>query len=138
MQQVTSYPQVLGQIVKTKRASKNWNQLQLAQRVGMDSASGWSRIESGDTTMTISQLCRVARELETSPGKLLSEVDSAIEAMTQELPGLQIRDEKPKKTPSTLWLITGAALGGLVAGALAAAHLATGNGTAPKTEDAEG
>ena len=56
MQQATTYPQLLGQVIRYRREKGGLVQSDIAHAAGLKSASGWSRVESGATTMTVVQL----------------------------------------------------------------------------------
>lgn len=75
MRKVTSYPQVLGQVIRLRRKEASISQGTLAEAVGLSSASGWSRVETGDTSMEIRHLRGAARVLGTSPRELVEETD---------------------------------------------------------------
>jgi transcriptional regulator with XRE-family HTH domain len=119
MQQVTSYPQLLGQVVRVRRKRAGVDQESFGKGLGM-SGSGWSRVESGDTTMTVAQLRQVARALGVTPSALLMEVDGLVASIAEKGMPLQVLDEKPPPKSSAWWLIGGAALAALVVALLAA------------------
>lgn len=72
---VVPYPVLLGQIIQSHRARLNLHQSDVAAAIGL-SQSAYSRIESGDTAMSISQLRAAARSLGLRPSDLLHQVDS--------------------------------------------------------------
>jgi transcriptional regulator with XRE-family HTH domain len=67
------------------------HQSQIADAIGL-SRSAYSRIESGDTSMTLSQLRPVARVLGLAPSQLLTEADHY--AAQLEVSGVSIPDMK--------------------------------------------
>ena len=77
---ITTYPAVVGAYLAAKRNELKLSQSQLAEKVGL-TASTWSRIESGDSALTIEQLALAAHGLSMTPGALMS----AIDAITDEL-----------------------------------------------------
>jgi len=70
------YSGLLGQLVKHMRLSKNIDQLAMANAVGV-SQSAYSRIESGDTNMSVWQLRMCAQQLGVRPSQLLTQVEVA-------------------------------------------------------------
>ena len=57
-----SYTRVLGLTVRRHREIRGINLTTMAKRMEM-SVSGWSRVETGATTMTVDQLCRAAKAI---------------------------------------------------------------------------
>lgn len=88
---VVPYPVLVGQIIQARRNEMGLNQNQLANAIGL-SRSAYSRIESGDTSMTLSQLRPVARSLGLAPSQLLAEADSYAHQL--EASGVSIPDVK--------------------------------------------
>ena len=118
--QQTFYSQVVGQVVRGQRELRGVSLITMARSVTLASSSGWSRVETGDSAMTLSQLRKAARKLEMEPGAILRQAD-AIAAQLEDA-GVVVHDDKPKA--ATKWLLGGAAMLALV-GAAAAATRAT-------------
>lgn len=116
MQAETFYGQIVGQVIRGRRELQGCNVATMAESVQMASASGWSRVETGDTTITVSQLRKAARKLEMEPWELLHQAD--VISTQIESSGVTVHDEKPKNVGK--WLLGGAAILALVAGAAAA------------------
>lgn len=133
MTQATSYPQILGQVIRGYRELQGVSLEMMATAMGFQSRSGWSRVESGDTTMNASQIRKAARYLNRQPWTVLKDTDNL--AMQLEAAGIEVHDEKPKDHAS--WFLGGAAILAVVAGAAAAASVATA-ATAPTTRRAGG
>lgn len=72
----TTYPALVGSILAAlrKQAEPSLTQLQVAEAVGV-SVSTWSRIETGETALTVEQLAIAASALGTSPGAILGAAD---------------------------------------------------------------
>lgn len=88
---VVPYPVLVGQVIQAHRNQRGFHQNQVATAIGL-SRSAYSRIESGDTSMTLSQLRPVARSLGLSPSQLLVEADNY--ALQLEASGVSIPDVK--------------------------------------------
>jgi transcriptional regulator with XRE-family HTH domain len=88
---VIPYPVLVGQILQAHRDQLGLHQSQIANAMGL-SRSAYSRIESGDTSMTLSQLRPVARSLGLAPSQLLAEADNY--AGQLEASGVSIPDVK--------------------------------------------
>lgn len=74
----TTYPAIVGRILSNLREGKGKEQKDLAASLGL-SQSAWSRIERGETALTIEQLAIVARELGRKSGFILGKADEAVE-----------------------------------------------------------
>lgn len=72
---ILPYPVLVGQVIQAHRDQMGLHQSQIADAIGL-SRSAYSRIESGDTSMTLSQLRPVARSLGLAPSQLLAEADN--------------------------------------------------------------
>ncbi len=90
--------------------------LSMAEAADLSTVSGWSRVETGDTTMTLAQLRKAARLLGMEPWVLVQQADNI--AAQLEASGMTVHDEKPKNVGK--WLIGGAAILAAVAGVAAA------------------
>ena len=110
-----SYPQLLGHVVRGRRMLVEMSLAEMAASVGLKSASGWSRVETGDTTMTVSQLRKAAHVLGTTPAELVRDADELV--VNLEAAGVLVHDETPKE--GRKWLLGGAALLAVVASAAA-------------------
>ncbi|MEI9996786.1 MAG: helix-turn-helix transcriptional regulator [Rhizomicrobium sp.] len=88
---IVPYPVLVGQIIQSHRDQLGLHQSQIATAIGL-SRSAYSRIESGDTSMTLSQLRPVARSLGLAPSQLLAEADNY--ASQLEASGVSVPDVK--------------------------------------------
>ena len=85
------YTALVGQVLLGHRGRKSLHQNDLAAALGV-SQSAYSRIEQGDTTISISQLRVIARRLDIAPGDLLREADGLAERLRMQ--GVEVSDEK--------------------------------------------
>ena len=114
MQAETTYSAILGQILKELRKKKGKDQSYIAEKMGMNRSS-WSRIESGNTMMTIQQLQKASDIFKTEANAILLKADTIASAMKKE--GYKVHYDSPKeiqeKSSGTqgLALIGAAALG---------------------------
>lgn len=121
MHQAIAYPELVGQTLRYHRKNSDLPLPEFARMMQMKSPSGWARVESGETKMTIVQLRRAARAVGMKPWQLLQQADELAEKAVRDHPGLKIVEEKPKgaETSAVAWFLGGAAVGALVAGFLA-------------------
>lgn len=72
---VTTPGAVLGRVLVQLRTAKEMKQAELAAAIGLG-ASTWSRIEKGDSGLSVDQLRQVAKVLGVTPGVILDLVDA--------------------------------------------------------------
>jgi transcriptional regulator with XRE-family HTH domain len=99
-QQQTSYGQIVGQVIRGRREMQGINLLAMAESVALATPSGWSRVETGDTAMTLSQLRKAAKKLGVDPADVVREAD--VIAAQLETTGVMVHDEKPKNLGKVL------------------------------------
>jgi len=116
-QQEISYGQIVGQVMRGRREMQGVTLATMAQSVALATPSGWSRVETGDTAMTLIHLRKAARKLGMEPAAIVRQAD--VIAAQLEASGVVIQDEKPKNIGK--WLLGGAGLLALVAAGAAAA-----------------
>lgn len=85
------YGALIGQVVLQHRKAARLDQATLAQALGI-SQSAYSRLEKGESAMTLPQLRALAMRLGSSPGQLTLEADR-LEARLR-LSGVTISEEK--------------------------------------------
>jgi transcriptional regulator with XRE-family HTH domain len=85
------YTALVGQVLLRHRGRMELDQNDLAEALNA-SQSAYSRIEQGDTTISISQLRVIARRLRIRPGDILSEADGLAEQLRAQ--GVDVSDEK--------------------------------------------
>ncbi len=88
---IIPYTALVGQVILRHRGRLGLHQSDLAAALTV-SQSAYSRIEQGDTTISISQLRVVARRLGIRPGDILSEADDLAERLRSQ--GVEVSDEK--------------------------------------------
>ncbi|MGI9345013.1 MAG: helix-turn-helix domain-containing protein [Gammaproteobacteria bacterium] len=119
----TSYPAVLGSVLARQRKQRGWDQKTLAERLEV-SISTWSRIENGESNLSIPQLQKVADILSAKGATItsqdiLEETDRAVKALEKE--GVVVHPEhKPEGWGTAakwagLAILSAAALGGFLA-----------------------
>jgi transcriptional regulator with XRE-family HTH domain len=141
-----SYAQLVGQVIRGRRELANITLSGLAESAQLSSASGWSRVETGDTIMNLTQLRKAAQVLNVEPWTILQQTDHLAKELTAK--GIVVHDEKPK-TPRN-WILGGAAILALAGGVAAAASRSskgestkdeppkeTGDATDPVTRESE-
>jgi transcriptional regulator with XRE-family HTH domain len=74
----TTYPALVGNVLAQLRKEKGIGQAEFGALVGIGQST-WSRIEKGESALTIEQLAKAARQLELAPHELLAVVDGARE-----------------------------------------------------------
>jgi transcriptional regulator with XRE-family HTH domain len=74
---VASYPAVVGAVLLARRKELGLSQSNLADAVGL-TVSTWSRIENGESALTIEQLAAAAQALGVAPSALLQVAEEKI------------------------------------------------------------
>ena len=72
----TTYPAIVGGVLSNLRTQNGMHQKALADAVGVTQAT-WSRIESGQTNVTLDHLRTAARSLGMQPSQVLAFADQA-------------------------------------------------------------
>ncbi len=106
----TTYPALVGSILAAlrKQADPPLTQQQIAEAGGL-SVSTWSRIETGETALTVEQLAMAANKLGTSPGAILGAADiKLIELWAKGIATTWQREEG--EAAATMIRLTGASL----------------------------
>jgi transcriptional regulator with XRE-family HTH domain len=115
--QETFYGQIVGQVIRGRREMQGINLLAMAESMALATPSGWSRVETGDTAMTLAQLRKAAKKLGMEPADIVQQADAL--ASQLEASGVVVNDEKPKNVGK--WLLGGAGILALVAAGAAGA-----------------
>lgn len=123
---VTTSGAVLGAVLVKLRTAKGMKQADLAAAIGL-AASTWSRIEKGESGLSIDQLRLVSKALGVKPGLILEMVEASEEEVEKH--GVRVDQETSMATISaavatgavagTVIPVFGAALGGLIGAAIA-------------------
>lgn len=113
----TTYPAIVGRILAAHREERQIEQSDIANQIGV-SQSTWSRIERGETALTVEALARAAKVLGVSSSSVLDDADRAKEGLAQM--DVKVLMDRPRSGGETaLLLLSGAVLGFLIAKALA-------------------
>lgn len=121
---VTSYNALVGAVLIKLRADRNIKQSALANAVGVG-GSTWSRIEKGESALTVEQLRSAASALNISPDRIVFLAEKVTEGLTKK--GIKVASISTTEwsgigedSIQSGWLpVAGAALSGIVAGLLA-------------------
>jgi transcriptional regulator with XRE-family HTH domain len=87
------YGQLVGLVIRGRRETLGLPMTQMAECMKM-TASGWSRLETGDTAITLEQVRRAARWLETTVGDLIAQADALTGRL--EALGVEVHNDKKK------------------------------------------
>lgn len=93
MQLVASYPQIVGQVIRCLRCTMPLTQAEFSSFLGV-SASGWSRVERGDTEINVAQLRQAARILRSTPRLIIDQADEVTRKI--ESSGVKVIDGRPR------------------------------------------
>jgi len=97
------YGQIVGIVIRGRRQMEGIDLIAMATRVGC-SASGWSRVETGDTAPTVVHLKKAARALGVMPALLLMHADEIVDNLIKG--GVVVENDRPRDAP----VLTGSAL----------------------------
>ena len=119
----TTYQSVIGRVIVKIRKDLAIEQGALAKEVFV-TQSTWSRIERGESSLTVEQLARAAEFLRVKPSTILHETEKAVDSLEQQ--GVFVNKNKiaenksvgRNKTNQGVAMIGAAALGALVATAI--------------------
>ncbi len=114
----TTYQAIVGRIIVKFRKELGADQNFLAKAVGV-TQSTWSRIERGDSSLSIGQLAKAAEHLRVNPSTILLEVESAVRELTKQGVIVRIISTQDAKSGNGIAMIGAAALGALVGAAVA-------------------
>lgn len=76
----TTYPALVGNVLAQLRKEQGIGQAEFGALVGIGQST-WSRIEKGESALTIEQLARAAQYLDMQPHELLQVVDGARDSL---------------------------------------------------------
>ena len=113
MTKVTTYQAIIGSVLINMRHRLQVEQVNIAKSVGVGQST-WSRIERGESTLSVTQLVKAAKELRVNPSIILSESEKVKREL--EADGVQVLNDKIDKG-NTASMVVGAALGALVTAA---------------------
>jgi transcriptional regulator with XRE-family HTH domain len=109
---VVTYPSLVGRILAQQREARGIKQGDLAARLGL-SQSAYSRLESGESVLNLSQLRNVATQLGLQPSQILKWADQYEAQLRQQ--GVDVVAEKQDHTAAIaigLGLLAALLLGG--------------------------
>lgn len=98
-QGVVPYSACVGQVLQQGRAQRGLNQEALAAALGI-SQSAYSRLESGDTLLSLFHLRIIARVLGTSGADILQAADNLAAYLQQH--GVQVTDDRKDNSAAVL------------------------------------
>ena len=76
----TTYPALVGNIIASLRKEMSIGQAEFSAMVGVGQST-WSRIEKGQSALTVEQLAKAAMQLDLQPHELLAVVDGARDSL---------------------------------------------------------
>ena len=79
-----AYGAIMGRVVRMQREVRGVSLEAMAKALGYKDSSGWSRVETGDTEMTVTTLWRAADRLGTSSAALVKMADDLTEDLARE------------------------------------------------------
>jgi len=79
---VASYPAIVGAVLSATRKHHDHPQIAMSQAIGTN-VSTWSRIESGESALTIEQLARAAYKLGVEPSAILRKADEKVAELSE-------------------------------------------------------
>ncbi|NNN18756.1 MAG: helix-turn-helix transcriptional regulator [Acidimicrobiaceae bacterium] len=94
-----TYATLVGRIVEHHRKQQGIHQEAVAQTVGI-SQSAYSRLEKGQTAMSVTQLRLIAEVLNTTPERLLQHTAQYANQLRAQ--GVDVTDEKPNSAAGVL------------------------------------
>ena len=116
----TTYQSVIGQVIVTLRKEQSIEQATMASAVGV-TQSTWSRIERGESSLTVDQLATASAKLRLSASAILKKAEDAIDEL--KLKGVIVASSKSsatnRKSTSGAAILGAAALGALVGASMA-------------------
>lgn len=107
-----TYTGLAMRLIATERMLKGLDQQVLADALGVNKSS-YSRLETGQTALTVDALFVLCRALGLSPVSLLTRVE-ALSAEAASHPELMVTPHGAQQNSGVAELVTGAALGALI------------------------
>ncbi len=113
----TTYSAVVGRVLAIERQKRQLDQTTIATAAGVTQPT-WSRIENGESALTVDQLALAAVALGTSASAIMQQVEQAIRGLIGRRVVVQHQSAK-QAAQQGLALIGGVALGALILSVLA-------------------
>ena len=92
------YSIILGRLVRMRRELQNVQLSKMAEDMGL-TTSGWSRVETGDTKMSVDQLYQACRILGFKPASIVQMADELMEVSNREMSRSQTLPPRPRHHP---------------------------------------
>ncbi len=102
----TTYPALVGRVLGYLREQKKLEQANLARAVGVSQPT-WSRIENGQSAVTVDQLARAASALKMQTNQILAMVDQSVNRLERQ--GVRVERKKPSEEVGPGLVLIGAA-----------------------------
>ena len=120
MQSETTYPAILGQIIRELRKAKGIEQSEIAEKMGINRSS-WSQIENGNVMVNIHQLQEIGKNLGREAHQILQDADTIADSMKER--GCKVhydsaKEVQAKSSGSQGLALIGAGLLGLFVGSV--------------------
>ncbi len=116
MQPETSYPAILGRILEHLRKQAGFDQGDIAARLGL-TQSAWSRIERGQSGVSMEHLIKFGEILNTQPHKIIENADYASDQLKRD--GITVHPNVLTKSDKVIAALGLAALGMMILAILA-------------------
>lgn len=111
MKPETSYPAIIGRILEHSRKEAGLDQKVIAEGLGL-TQSAWSRIERGQSGLSMEQLLRVSSILGKKPHEIIADADQATSRLKED--GITVHPNVVSKPDDTIAWLALAALGLMV------------------------
>lgn len=113
---VATFPSVVGLVLEAVRKERGLSQGEIAPIVGV-AVSTWSRIENGESALTVEQLAKAAQVLQTLPSSILRAAEEKLVDLKNHgvtISADRISNEEIKTIKSAAFLLQGASLGAMI------------------------
>lgn len=111
MQPETSYSAILGRILEHIRKEAGFDQGGIAKEIGL-TQSAWSRIERGQSGISMEHLIRFSEILNTKPHKIIADADHASEQLKHD--GITVHSNVLASSDKVIAALSLAALGMMI------------------------
>jgi transcriptional regulator with XRE-family HTH domain len=96
---VVPYASIVGKLLQQQREARGILQTSVAEDVGL-SQSAYSRLEKGESAMSITQLRQISQVIGAQPDLILAEAEKHATALKRR--GVEVTEEKPNNTAALL------------------------------------
>lgn len=111
MQPETSYPAIIGRILEHHRKEAGYDQGGIAEALGL-TQSAWSRIERGQSGLSLEYLVRFSEIVKTEPHKIVEDADYASKKIKAD--GVMVHPHVITNTDKVVAALSLAALGMMI------------------------